>query len=405
MKHRLSVAILAALVLGIAAGFLLHAILSPEARTTWIAGFAVVTDLFLRLIKMIIAPLVLATLAGGIAHMDDPSSLGRIGLRTMIWFLVASIVSLALGWALVSLLRPGAGVHLSHVLGPGGGGVGLAPFSAGSFLEHMVPASVFAALADNEVLQIVVFSLFAGVALIGMGPQAARPLVAGLDALAAMMLRITGYVMWLSPAAVFAALASTVTAEGVGILLVYGRFLGGFYLGLALLWGLLFLAGAMVAGRRIFHLPARLRSPLILAFSTASSEAVLGPTIGVLERFGVRPSVAGFVLPLGYSFNLVGSMMYCSFAAIFLIQAYDVPIDLWGEMAMLAMLMVTSKGIAGVPRAGIVVLAATVPRFGIPEAGLLALLGIDHFLDMGRTATNVIGNAIAAVAVEATEAS
>jgi Na+/H+-dicarboxylate symporter len=167
-----------------------------------------------------------------------------------------------------------------------------------------------------------------------------------------------------------------------------------------LLWVLLFAAGFLFCGRRVFALPGYLRAPLILAFSTASSEAALGPTLAALERFGVRPSVAGFVLPLGYSFNLVGSMMYCSFAAIFLVQGYDVPLSLSGEATMLALLMVTSKGIAGVPRAGFVVLAATLPQFGIPQAGVLALLGIDHFLDMGRTATNVIGNSIAAISVE-----
>ncbi|MBU3078229.1 dicarboxylate/amino acid:cation symporter [Sphingomonas quercus] len=400
MKRSLTPFILAGLVLGLAAGFAAHAALAPDGRAALAAGLSTVTGLFLRLIKMIIAPLVLATLIGGIAKMDNAASLGRIGLRTMGWFIGASLVSLSLGLVLVTVLQPGRGANL--VVAVAAGPSPVEAFSMNGFLDHLVPTSIVAAMAQNEVLQIVLFSVLAGVGLLSMG-SAALPLLDAVDALATLMLRLTGYVMWLSPLAVFAAVAAAIAVEGPGIVLVYGRFLGGFYLGIALLWLLLFAAGAAMAGRRILGLPAVLRAPLMLAFSTASSEAALAPTLAALERFGVRPRVAGFVLPLGYSFNLDGTMMYCTFAAIFIAQAYDVPLSLWQQLSMLLTLMVTSKGIAGVPRAAIVVLAATLPRFGIPEAGLLALLGIDHFVDMGRTATNVVGNSIAAVVVDRAE--
>lgn len=397
MKRSLTPFILAGLGLGLATGFAAHAMLAPDGRAALAAGLSTVTGLFLRLIKMIIAPLVFGTLIGGIAHMENLSNLGRIGLRTIAWFLGAGLASLALGLCLVTLLQPGVGAHLiaSGAATP----VAVEAFTFSNFLNHLVPTSIVAAMAENEVLQIVLFSVLAGIGLMSMGP-AARPLISGVDALATLMLRLTGYVMWLSPIAVFAAVAAAIAVEGSSILFVYGRFLGGFYLGIFLLWLLLFAAGTLVAGRRILGLPAVLREPLMLAFSTASSEAALAPTLAALERFGVQPRVAGFVLPLGYSFNLDGTMMYCTFAAIFLAQAYNVPLDLLQQITILLTLMVTSKGVAGVPRAAIVVLAATLPQFGIPEAGLLALLGIDHFVDMGRTATNVIGNSIAAVVVD-----
>lgn len=400
MKHGLSVAILAALVLGVVSGALLHALLPPGSREAIAADLSIITELFLRLIKMIIAPLVLSTLIAGIAHLDDAASIGRIGMRALVWFVAASIVSLSLGWLLVTLLEPGVAAGMSAAPTPGSA-VAPAP-SVGDFITHLVPTSIFSALADNQILQIVMFSVLAGGCLIPMG-RAARPLVTALDVLAALMLRITGIIMLISPAAVFAAIASAVATQGLGVVLLYGRFLGGFYLGVALLWMLLLAAGYAFAGKRILALPGALREPLMLAFSTASSEAALAPTLAALERFGVRPRIAGFVLPLGYSFNLDGSMMYCSFAALFLAQAYGVELSFAQQVAMLLLLMLTSKGAAGVPRAAVVVLTATLPHFGIPEAGIALLLGIDHFLDMGRTATNVIGNSVAAVVVDSRE--
>jgi len=397
MKRSLTPFILAGLMLGLVTGFAAHALLASDGRAMLAAGLSTITGLFLRLIKMIIAPLVFATLVGGIAHMESAGSLGRIGLRSMVWFLGAGLMSLALGLFLVTLLEPGVGANL--VVPDSAVPQAVEAFSFGNFLNHVVPTSIVAAMAENEVLQIVLFSVLAGIGLLSMG-SAAKPLIGPIDSLATLMLRLTGYVMWLSPVAVFAATASAIAVEGPAILFIYGQFLGGFYLGIVLLWLLLFAAGAAVAGLRVFDLLRVLRAPLMLAFSTASSEAALAPTLAALERFGVRPRVAGFVLPLGYSFNLDGTMMYCTFAAIFLAQAYGIELDLAQQITILLTLMVTSKGVAGVPRAAIVVLAATLPGFGIPEAGLLALLGIDHFIDMGRTATNVIGNSIAAVVVD-----
>jgi Na+/H+-dicarboxylate symporter len=401
MKKTLTFFIAVGLILGLVVGFAGHAWLSPEAQTEFAAGLNHVTSLFMRLIKMIIAPLVLATLVGGIAHMESAGVLGRTGLRTMLWFLGASLVSITLGLLFVNILQPGVGANL--VAPASASTLPSQGLSLASFLTQVVPVSAIAAMAENAILQIVFFSVLVGLALLSIGP-AAQPLVKIVDLVADVMLRITGYVMKVSPIAVFAAVASVLTVQGPSILLVYGRFLGSFYLGVAALWLLLLSAGAAVVGwRRILALPKTLRAPLLLAFSTASSEAALAPTLAALERFGVKPQTAGFVLPLGYSFNLDGTMMYAAFGAVFLAQAYGIEMDLWQQIVLLLTLMVTSKGVAGVPRAAIVVLAGTLPHFGIPEAGLLALLAIDHFVDMGRTATNVIGNSIAAVVVDHAE--
>ncbi len=398
MARRLTLFILAAMALGILVGTTLHRLLDPIALATIANGFSILTDLFLRLIKMIIALLVFATLTGGIAHMGAGGGLGRIGLRTIGWFLAASLVSLALGLVLVNLLRPGVGLALP--LPPAGADSGVAahPFSLAEFATHVVPASPVAAMADNEILQIVVFAGFFGVAAAHMG-EAARPIVRGVEALAQVMLRVTGYVMRLAPIAVFAAVAGTVAKQGVGILATFGWFMASFYVGLVTLWAVLFLASAAVLGGRARLLFRVVREPFLLAFSTASSEAAFPRTLEALERFGVPQRIAGFVLPLGYSFNLTGTMMYCTFATLFIAQAYGIHLSAGQQISMLLLLMVTSKGVAGVPRASLVVIASTLPFFHIPEAGLLLVLAVDHFLDMGRSATNVVGNAVAAAVV------
>jgi Na+/H+-dicarboxylate symporter len=399
VARRLTLFIIAALVIGIIVGTLLHGTVNdPTALATIASGFSILTDLFLRLIKMIIALLVFATLVGGIAHMGEGGGLGRIGLRTIGWFLGASLVSLTLGLILVNLLRPGTGLALP--LPPAGAesGVDAHPFSLAEFASHLVPASPIAAMANNEILQIVVFAGFFGVAVAHAGPVA-RPIVAAVEALAQVMLRVTGYVMRFAPVAVFAAVAGTVTKQGVGVLTTFASFMGSFYLGLILLWGLLFLAARLVVGPRAGELFRLVREPFLLAFSTASSEAAFPRTLEALEEFGVPQRIAGFVLPLGYSFNLTGTMMYCTFATIFIAQAYGIPLSAGQQITMLLLLMLTSKGVAGVPRASLVVIASTLPFFHIPEAGLLLILAIDHFLDMGRSATNVVGNAVAAAVV------
>jgi Na+/H+-dicarboxylate symporter len=399
VARRLTFTIVGAMIAGILAGIALRAIVPDPAALKDAAGYlTIVTDLFLRLVKMIVAPLVFATLVAGVAHMGDTTALGRIGARTLGWFVGASLVSLLLGLVMVNLLQPGA--HTGLPLPPAGEGAGLArpAFDLHGFLVHIVPASVVQAMADNEILPIVVFSIFFGVALAAIG-EAGRPLVAGIEALAATMLRVTDYVMRAAPLAVFAAIAHAVAVNGAGILVTFGRFVGGFYLTLACLWAVLIAAGYAVVGRRMGGLVGLVRAPALLAFSTASSEAAFPRLLEALEVFGVPRRIAGFVLPLGYSFNLDGSMIYMTFASLFVAQAYGIDIPIGSQVVMLLILMVTSKGMAGVPRASLVVIAAVMGHFAIPEAGLLLILAVDQFLDMGRSATNVIGNAVATAVV------
>jgi len=401
MAKRLTYWIMAALVAGLVLGWGLHVAIddgSPAsaARLTEIAGyFSILTTLFLRLIKMIIAPLVFATLVVGIAHMGDTSALGRVGAKSLGWFITASLLSLTLGLILVNVLQPGVGLALPLPPANEASGVARTAFDATKFVSHIVPQSMVEAMATNEILQIVVFSIFVGVAITAVGEKAA-PLTRAVEALVAVMLQITNYVMRFAPIAVFAAVTSTLAERGPGVLRDLGYFMGSFYLGLALLWLLLIGIAFVLVGPRTRLLIRYIRDPLILAFSTASSEAAYPRTLEALDKFGVPPRIASFVLPLGYSFNLDGSMMYMTFASMFIAQAYGIPLSLGEQITMLLVLMVTSKGIAGVPRASLVVIAGTLSMFKIPEAGLLLILAVDHFLDMGRSATNVIGNAIAA---------
>jgi Na+/H+-dicarboxylate symporter len=391
--------ILVGMVLGIVAGFVLNLNGADQAALDRYSGyFSIVTDIFLRLIKMIIAPLVFSTLVVGIAHMGDTASLGRVGLRTLGWFIMASVISLLLGIVMVTLLQPGAALELPLPPADAVAGVKATSLNLKEFITHLVPRSAAEAMANNEILQIVVFSIFFGVSLAALGEKG-RQLVHVIGELAEVMLKVTGYVMLFAPFAVFAAIAATVTTKGLGILITYGEFIGGFYLSLAVLWGVLMLLGSLIIGGRVLELIRAVREPILLAFSTASSEAAYPKTLEQLQVFGISKRIASFVLPLGYSFNLDGSMMYCTFATLFIAQAYGIDLTLAQQLTMLLLLMVTSKGMAGVPRASLVVIAATLGFFHIPEAGLLLILAVDHFLDMGRSATNVIGNSVAAAVV------
>ena len=404
MGNKLTKFILFALVLGVIAGWATHSALdngTPEsaAQLKSIADYlGIVTALFLRLIKMIIAPLVFSTLVVGIAHMGDTAALGRVGIRSLGWFIGATIVSLTLGLLLVNFLQPGVGLNLPLPPTTAASGVDQSTFSLKDFITHVVPSSIADAMAKNDILPIVVFSVFFGVAITAVG-DAAKPLVRGIEGLVQVMLQITNYVMRFAPFAVFAAVAAALTEQGPAIMWTFGRFVGSFYLGLLLLWLLMFGAASAVVGKRARTLIRYIRDPVVLAFSTASSEAAYPRTLEALERFGVPPRIASFVLPLGYSFNLDGSMMYMTFASIFIAQAYGIDLSLGQEITMLLVLMITSKGMAGVPRASLVVIAATLSMFNIPEAGLLLILAVDHFLDMGRSATNVVGNAVASSVV------
>ena len=397
-KSRLTTYILIGLALGIVVGYVANTSMANPG------GFAdtmsLITTLFLRLIKMIIAPLVFSTLMVGIARMGDTNEVGRVGIKTLGWFFIASVLSLTLGLIMVNLFRPGDSLlgHLPATTANAAAGLQTSSLTLKEFITHLVPASIIEGMAKNEILQIVVFSLFFGTAAAAVGAKA-EPLIEAVDGVAHVMLKVTGYVMKFAPFAVFAAVAGTIAKSGVGVLQTYGVFMAEFYLSIAVLWGLLIFAGFLFLGKRISRLLTEVRGPTLLAFSTASSEAAFPKTLEGLERFGVRNRIAAFVLPIGYSFNLDGSMMYCTFATVFIAQAYGINMDLGTQITMMAVLMLTSKGMAGVPRASLVVIAATLSQFKIPEAGLVLLLGIDHFLDMARSATNVVGNSIATAVV------
>jgi Na+/H+-dicarboxylate symporter len=399
MGKRFTYWILGGMVLGAVVGYILYATIPDPKAAAQVAGyFSILTDLFLRLIKMIIAPLVFSMLVVGISHMGDTESIGRIGLKAMGWFVSASVVSLTLGLVMVNLLRPGDNLNLPLPDASVATNLKVSGLTLKEFVTHMVPRSIVEAMANNEILQIVVFSIFTGVAVTALGEKG-RQLVAVADEVAHVMLKITNYVMLMAPLAVFAAVAATVTTQGLGILITYGKFMGEFYFCLLILWALLIAAGYVFFNPRILTLMRYIREPFLLAFSTASSEAAYPKTVEQLERFGISNRIVSFVLPLGYSFNLDGTMMYTTFATIFIAQAYGIEMPLGTQIAMLFLLMVTSKGMAGIPRASLVVIAATLSTFNIPEAGVLLIMGIDQFLDMGRSATNVIGNSIATCVV------
>jgi Na+/H+-dicarboxylate symporter len=389
--------ILVAMVLGIAAGAIIHAQFPEPATQKVIAGYVSIGSMiFLRLIKMIIAPLVFSTLVVGIGHMADAGTIGRVGGKAMLWFVSASLVSLSLGLVLVNLFEPGTGIH--KAVSGVSSGIDAHALTLDGFVKHVFPDSAIRPMVDNEILQIVVFSIFFGVACAAMGERA-RLVLEGIEGLSHVILRVTGYVMKLAPLAVLCAMTATIATNGVGILVNYAKFMGEFYFGLACLWLVLVLVGFLILGPAVKRLVSLVREPFLLAFSTASSEAAYPKMLEQLAKFPIARNISSFVLPLGYSFNLDGTMMYCTFATVFIAQAYDIPLSTGTQIAMLLTLMLTSKGVAGVPRASLVVIAATLTQFNLPEEGLLLLLGIDTFLDMGRSATNVIGNSLATAVV------
>ncbi len=404
MDKKLTWYILAGMLLGVLAGWLVYTFVPAGETTVWpfgvtadlkniyIESFALLSGIFLNLVKLLVAPLILSTIVVGIAHMGDSSALGRIGTRAIAWFIAASLISISLGLLMVNIFEPGVGVDVSVASREAVGEVQQLNFF--DFILHIFPKNAFEALATNNILQILVFSLFAGVALSAMREKGA-PLVRGAEALAEMMLQITGYVMRFAPFAVFGALAKVVADKGLGILVTYFELVAEFYLSLSILWVLLLGIGAIFLGKRIWTLIRYIREPMMIAFSTASSEAALPKLLEQLDRFGVPRRISGFMLPMGYSFNLDGSMMYMSFATIFIAQAYNVPLGIGEQIVILLTLMISSKGVAAVPRASLVVITGTLAMFGLPVEGVALILAIDQFLDMGRTATNVVGNAVA----------
>lgn len=372
-----------------------------DAIESFSEGIKLLGTIFIRLVQMIIAPLVFTTLVVGIAKMSDTRMIGRVGGKAMLWFVTASLVSLLIGLVLVNWLEPGyvtklplpdAGVADEVVKTSKG-------FSLEDFVKHIIPKSVFEAFATNEVLQIVLFSIMFGIALSQMGESYSLPVIKALDVCAHAILKMVGYIMWVAPLGVFGAISAVVATNGFEIFKVYVIYLRDFFFALGVLWLVLLLVGYLVLGKRLFQLIKHIKEPLLIAFSTTSSEAVFPKLVTELEKFGCNPRIVSFILPLGYSFNLDGSMMYMTFASIFIAQIYHIDMSLSQQIIMLLVLMLTSKGIAGVPRASLVIIVATCTMFNIPAEGIALILPIDHFCDMGRSMTNVLGNALATSAV------
>lgn len=393
----LTVQIIIAMLLGAILGIYIHNNHTPEFAKEFSDKIKMLATIFIRLVQMIIAPLVITTLVVGIAKLGDIKSVGRIGGKAMGWFFTASFVSLLIGLFWVNILQPGVGLNLADV------DVATASevtdktkvFSAQNFVEHIIPKSIFEALATNEILQIVIFSIFFGLAAASIGDYA-KPVVKALDVSSHIILKMVNYVMKFAPLGVFGAIAGVFAIRDLQELLItYAKFFGSFLVGISSLWIVLLLVGYLFLKGHMTTLLKRIFGPLVIAFGTTSSEAVFPKLTEELERLGVKDKIVSFMLPLGYSFNLDGSMMYMTFASIFIAQAYGVHLDLPTQMTMLLVLMLTSKGIAGVPRASLVVVAATCGMFDIPIEGIALILPIDHFCDMFRSATNVLGNALA----------
>ncbi len=388
--------ILLAMLLGGIVGFIVHESSSPEFIEGFSKNIKLLGTIFIRLVQMIIAPLVFSTLVVGIAKMGDLKAVGRVGGKAMIWFISASLVSLLLGLVLVNIFKPGHSIDLSMVSSSGVDDLMKhnQGFSLEKFVEHIIPKSVIEAMATNEILQLVVFSIFFGVAMTALGDYA-KPILKALDVVAHIILKMVNYVMNFAPLGVFGALAAVIAINGLGIFKFYLVYFIYFLLGIAILWGILIGVGYLILGKRVFDMMRRLGNPLLIAFSTTSSEAVFPKLTEELQKFGCKKSIVSFILPLGYSFNLDGSMMYMTFAAMAIAQAYGVHLELGTQLTMLLVLMITSKGIAGVPRASLVIVLATCAMFGIPPEGVALILPIDHFCDMFRSMTNVVGNGLA----------
>ena len=406
-RSRLTLYIVAAMLLGVLAGYLIHENTDAVFQKQFSEKIKLLATIFLRCVQMIIAPLIFSTLVVGIAQLGDMKAVGRIGGKAMLWFITASLLSLGLGLVLVNITKPGDGLHLQ--IDPNSEHAKMAQdvvgksseFSLEKFVGHVFPRSVFEAMANNEILQLVVFSLFFGIALAAIGKKG-EPITKALDALAHVILKMVGMIMNLAPLGVFGAMAAVISIKGLGVLSTFSMYIGSFYAGLAVLWMILLLVGFLILKNKLLPLLKRISSPMAVAFNTASSEAVYPKMLEELERYGCDNKIVSFTLPLGYSFNLDGSMMYMTFASMFIAQAYDITsltMNVGAQITMLLVFMITSKGVAAVPRASLVAILATGSMFGIPAEGVGFLLAVDVFCDMGRTMTNVLGNGLATVAV------
>ncbi|WP_290865321.1 cation:dicarboxylase symporter family transporter [Flavobacterium sp.] len=389
--------IIIAMLLGAILGIIIHNNYDTSITKEFSDKIKILATIFIRLVQMIISPLVFTTLVVGIAKLGDIKTVGRVGGKALGWFFSASFISLLIGMFWVNILKPGEGLNLSNVDLTSAAEVTekTQSFSALNFIEHIFPKSIFEAMANNEILQIVIFSIFFGLAAASIG-SFAKPVINALDKTSHIILKMVNYVMKFAPLGVFGAIAGVFAIKDLNELVVtYIKYFSSFLVGITSLWIFLLMIGFLFLGRRMKTLLKHIMSPLIIAFGTTSSEAVFPKLTEELERFGVKDKIVSFMLPLGYSFNLDGSMMYMTFASLFIAQAYGIELDLGTQMVMLLVLMLTSKGIAGVPRASLVVVAATCGMFDIPIEGIALILPIDHFCDMFRSATNVLGNALA----------
>jgi len=397
---KLTLYILVAMILGIGVGYFVHLNSAPETIKSISSNLKLLTTIFLRLVQMVIAPLVFTTLVVGIAKLGDLKTVGRVGGKAMLWFISASLLSLLLGMLLVNFFKPGNAINLNSADLEGAKDLigKTQEFSVQKFIEHVFPKSIFEAMATNEILQIVIFSIFFGVGTAALG-EPGKVVVKALDATAHIILKMVGYVMNFAPLGVFGAIAAVIATKGLEVFSFYGKYLFSFLVGISCLWVLLLTVGYIILGKRLFALLKAISQPLLIAFSTTSSEAVFPKLTTELEKFGCKDKIVSFILPLGYSFNLDGSMMYMTFASLAIAQAYGIHLDMGTQLTMLLVLMLTSKGIAGVPRASLVVVTATCAMFNIPPEGIALIIPIDHFCDMFRTMTNVVGNALATTAV------
>ena len=360
--------------------------------------FSILSDIFLHLIKMIIAPLVLAILIIGVAKVGDFKSVGRIGLKTLIYFTSATIIALALGLVIVNIFEPGKVMHLDLPDNKIETGIQNNSQTSKNFIDHVIPESLIRSMAANDILPIVVFALFFGVAASGVGEHG-KPIIKAFESLSLVMFKVTNFVMNFAPIGVFGAITAVVIQQGLDVLGGYLYLILCFFGGLFIFVFVILLLICSAFKINYIKLLKDIKEPILLAFSTASSESAMPKTIEALEKHGISNRIVSFVLPLGYSFNLDGSIMYMTFATVFIAQSYGIDISMADQIKMMLILLITSKGMAGVPRASLVVIAGMLTMFKIPAEGLLLLLAVDQLLDMGRSATNVVGNAVASAVV------
>jgi Na+/H+-dicarboxylate symporter len=369
-----------------------------DSIKSWSTYLQLLSKIFLRMIQMILGPLVFSILTVGVAKLGDFKVVGRIGIKTLGYFYFATILSLVTGLVAVNILKPGKVMTLDVPSSGTDTGIEAKKMTLENFVTHVFPKSIFEALATNEVLQIVVFSLFFGVALAAIGDKG-KNITKALDAVSEVMFKIVSYVMKFAPYAVFGSVAAVITQKGLGVLGGYFYLIICFFATLAFFVLIILPAICQFAKVPYWKLLKYVKDALFLSFSTASSEASMPLQIEQLKKFGISERIISFVLPLGYSFNLDGSMMYMTFATGFIAQIYGIDLTLGQQITMLLTLLLTSKGIAGVPRASLVVIAGTLTMFGLPEEGVSLVLAVDWLLDMGRSATSVAGNAVAAAVV------